>query len=282
MRRALVLFLVLLLPAPVLAWGRDGHRVVAVLASQRLTPAARAQVEALLADNPNGRSLPAISMWADWVRHEQMPETYNWHFVDIPLSRDTYDSARDCPPTEKGDCVIAAVQRMRDVLADRQRRHRDRVEALQFVVHLVADLHQPLHVAERDHDKGGNLVKVVWFGSAERRTRGRRQAWNLHAVWDDGMIAASDRSASQYAVQLNAWLARQDEKALGAGSVVDWALEGHALARSQVYRDADGRSLPNSGARLGREYQQARIAALDAQLAKAGVRLARVLNEALQ
>lgn len=272
----------LLLPCTALAWGRDGHRIVATLAAQRLTPAARAQVEELLADNPDGRSLPAVSLWADWVRFEKLPQTANWHFVDIPLSRDTYDPGRDCRPEPgKGDCIVAALERMRDVLADRRRPRRDRVEALMFVVHLTADLHQPLHVAERDGDKGGNKVEVTWMGERERRHRGLRQGWNLHAVWDDGLLREAHRSTTQAVVQLNAWLATQNVAALQRGSVVDWTLEAHTVARQQAYRDADGRSIPSGGARLGRAYCDARLAAVDQQLAKAGVRLARLLNEAL-
>ena len=275
--------LVLLSPPAALAWGRSGHRIIATLASQRLTPAARTQVEALLAGNPDGRSLAAVSMWADRVKYGAHPETYNWHFVDIPLSRDNYDPGRDCPYVPgKGDCVVAALARMRDVLADPSRRRRDRVEALEFVVHLTGDLHQPLHVAERDHDKGANSVKVVWFGARERRSQGQRQAWTLHAVWDDGLIAAAQRSDMQYVVHLNGWLAARDEAALRQGSPVAWTLEAHALARSQAYRDTDGKSIPPSGARLGRAYYEARIDAVDAQLARAGVRLARLLNEALK
>lgn len=281
MRRLLAATLLLLVPATALAWGSNGHRIVATIASQRLTPAARAEVERLLGDNRGGKSLASISMWADWARKHGYPETAQWHFVDIPLSRDTYDPGRDCRPDPEGDCVIAALQRMRDVLADRGRRKEDRVEALKFVVHLAADLHQPLHAAERDHDLGGNKVKVVWFGEEVNDLPERRQLWNLHAVWDDGMIAASGRNTRQYVVDLDAWLATQNEKSIAAGSVIDWALEAHEVARSQTYRDADGSSLPNEGARLGADYQKARIAALDRQLARAGVRLARMLNEAL-
>lgn len=281
MRRVLLALLLFALPEAALAWGKQGHRVVATLASQRLTPRARAAVEELLRDNDDGRSLAAISMWADWVRFRKLPETYNWHFVNIPLERERYDSGRDCRPERgRGDCIVAALGRMRDVLADRDRRKADRVEALKFVVHLAADLHQPLHVAERDGDQGATRVKLSWFGS--RETRGRRTyAWTLHAVWDDGLLEESGRSTAQTVVQLNAWLAQQDAQALAAGSIVDWALEAHRVAREQAYRDADGRGIPARGARLGQAYYDARIAAADQQLARAGVRLARLLNEAL-
>jgi hypothetical protein len=278
--RAALLALLVLLPSVASAWGKDGHRIIATIASQRLTPAARAQVKALLAGNPDGKSLPSISMWADWVRFHELPETYNWHFVNIPLAQSTYDPRRDCRDVPgKGACIVAATERMRAVLADGRRRRGDRVEALKFVVHLVGDLHQPLHAAERDSDQGANEVRVAWFGAWERRPR---QAWTLHAVWDEGMLEQHHESVSQAAVRLDAWLVRQDEDSFRRGSVTDWVLEAHAVARQQAYRDESGASLPRSGARLGRAYYDARVAAVDQQLAKAGVRLAQVLNSALQ
>lgn len=282
MRRLTALALTfLLLPATALAWGEQGHRIVATLAASRLTPAAKAEVAELLAPEPRGRTLAAVSMWADAVRFRQYPETYRWHFVNIPLARDRYDPARDCRPLPgKGDCVIAALGRMRDVLADRGRRPAERAEALKFVVHLAADLHQPLHVAERDGDGGGNAVRVRWMGEWERGGRGRRP-WTLHAVWDSGLIRETGRSATAYVRHLETSLAAEDERALARGGIVDWAMEAHAVARAEVYRDAAGRALPARGARLGRDYFTARIGAVDRQLARAGVRLARLLNDAL-
>lgn len=276
---ALLLALLLALPAPAFAWGKQGHRVVATLASQRLEPSARDAIEVLLRRNEDGKSLAAISMWADWVRYRKLPETYNWHFVNLPLSRDDYDPGRDCRHEPgKGDCIIAAIGRMRDVLADRGRSQAVRLEALKFLVHLVGDLHQPLHVAERDGDRGGTRVTLLWFGRSEWR---RRQRWTLHGVWDEGLIAESGRNTVQMVVQANAWLAPRDAVAIGSGSVVDWALEAHTLARQQAYRDAAGKTIPERGARLGKEYYEARIGVVEQQLARAGVRLARLLNEAL-
>lgn len=278
--RAAVLALLLLLPSAALAWGKEGHKIIASIAAQRLTPAARAQVKALLADNPDGKSLPSISMWADWVRFHKLPETYNWHFVNIPLAQSSYDPRRDCRDVPgKGACIVAATERMRDVLADGRRRREERVEALKFVVHLVGDLHQPLHAAERDGDQGATEVKVAWFGEWEQRPH---QAWTLHAVWDDGILDERHESVPQSVGRLDTWLALQDEAALRRGSVIDWVLEAHAVAREQAYRDQNGAGIPRRGARLGRAYCDARAAAVDQQLAKAGVRLAQVLNQALR
>src|SRR5215471_107046 len=100
-------------PTPVGAWGRTGHRVIATLAQSRLNAKARQQVQMLLGTS----DLASVALWADEIRGAR-PETYNWHFVDIPKNKTTYDAMRDCAPTPMGDCVIAEIARARAVLAD--------------------------------------------------------------------------------------------------------------------------------------------------------------------
>src|SRR5437016_2558976 len=109
--RAALLTLALVVPGTARAWGPEGHRIVADLATARLTPAARAGVHALL----GARSLADVSTWADDIKASR-PETARWHFVDIPITRDTYRPAVDC---RHGDCSIAALGREQSTLADR-------------------------------------------------------------------------------------------------------------------------------------------------------------------
>jgi hypothetical protein len=124
-------------------------------------------VAQLLQDDPTGQTLVSVSAWADTVRKTPMPETYNWHFVDIPVDADPpkYVAARDCKPAAGGDCIVAALEREVAVLKDPHAAPRTRAEALKFLTHLVGDLHQPLHCAERDGDAGGNGVPVIFFGA---------------------------------------------------------------------------------------------------------------------
>src|SRR5262245_20991571 len=142
----------------VLAWGQEGHAIVAEIAQRHLSPKARARVAEILGV---GVSLASISTWADDARSSR-PKTYNWHFVDIPLDIRTYDAARDCKMVpEKGDCVVAAVARLRRELAARGTPPMARREALKFLVHFIGDLHQPLHTLLEEH--GGNGRKVKFF-----------------------------------------------------------------------------------------------------------------------
>ena len=164
------------------AWGAVGHRVVARIAWAWLTPAAGPRPRRCSAAGVDAVSVAAAT-WADEVRSAR-PETYNWHFVDIPsASRDTTPT-RDCPATEKGDCVIAEIARARVDLVDARRTSALKAEALKFLIHFVGDLHQPLHAID-NHDRGGNDVSV----NALRGEEGR--ATNLHAAWDTGLINLS-------------------------------------------------------------------------------------------
>ena len=254
-------------PAPTLAWGWKVHVVIAKIAAKRLSPGARHAVTGLL----RGQTLADIANWADDVRSTR-PETGQWHFVDIPLPAASYDPARDCRPTPAGDCVIAATQRWLRVLADRRRSNASRVEALKFVVHLIGDVHQPLHCADNG-DHGGNDVEVTFF--AHSLNPFNQKPWNLHAVWDAGLIEHARLSVTAYTKRLAAGLASVDVRALQEGTLVDWALESHRAAVDHAYA-----SVPASR-RLGAAYFGANRPVVDDRLARAGVRLARVLNDAL-
>lgn len=271
MRRGLPLFLctvlVVLLPETASAWGWKGHVVIAKIAARRLSPQARHAVTELL----TGQTLADVANWADDIRAAR-PETAQWHFVDIPLSATSYVPARDCRPTPAGDCIVAATQRWLRVLADRRRSNASRAEALKFVVHLIGDMHQPLHCAD-NQDHGGNDIDVTFFG--ERVNPFTQKPWNLHAVWDAGLIERASLGATAYAKHLVAMLRSADVGALQSGTVVDWVLESHHAALEHAYA-----SLP-ADRRIGTAYLHANLPAVDEQLARAGVRLAHVLNEAL-
>lgn len=169
-----------LIIGPALAWGPVGHAIIAEIAEARLTPAA-AQAVAQLLSQDGAQHLDQIASWADAIRPSH-PETGPWHFVDIPLSAQGYNAARDCPG---GNCVVEQIQRWGAVLGDATVAPAERLIALKYVVHFVGDIHQPLHCetnfASRpppNGDRGGNDVHLTYFG----------RSTNLHAVWDGGII----------------------------------------------------------------------------------------------
>jgi hypothetical protein len=240
-----------------LPWGANGHRIIARVATERLSRKALDEVASLL----DGQTLAAVSTWADSIRSGR-PETYNWHFVDIPVTDTTYDEARWCA---KGDCVIAAVDRYTAILADKSRPKADRAEALKFVVHFIEDMHQPLHAGERG-DKGGNDVKLRFLG---------RQS-NLHSVWDSGLLQSLGRSDDELVADLSGLIARRkDQVAMAAGTPRDWAMQSHDVSRDVVYR-----YLPQS-LELDQDYVGVSRSAMLLQMERAAVRLAAVLDRTL-
>ncbi len=145
------------LPLPALAWGTQGHQVVANLAQAQLSAKARGGVERLLALEP-GQTLASISTWADEHRN---PTTAAWHYINLPKDTCRYDAERDCPD---GQCVVAAIDKQLKVLASEGPDDK-KLLALKYLVHLVADVHQPLHAGYRD-DRGGNTYQLQAFGRA--------------------------------------------------------------------------------------------------------------------
>src|SRR5262249_4110869 len=133
-----------------LAWGQEGHSIIAEIAQRRLSPEAVVMVERLLGKN---HSLASVSSWADEIRDDR-PDTYNWHFVDIPIHANDYQTSRDCKDDVKGDCVVAELTRLRNDL--RCTSGVQQIESLKFAVHLVGDIHQPLHTVLEA--RGGNDI----------------------------------------------------------------------------------------------------------------------------
>ena len=258
------------------AWGPQGHRLVALVAADRLTPAARLNVAWLLGD----ASLPEVAVWADQQVADNS-QTGPWHYVNVPLDATSYERDRDCP-RQPGATAGSASERWRDCVVDRivyqQQRLRntsldraDRATALKFLVHLVGDLHQPFHALAVA--RGGNDLPVVVFGSPIcTRADGTRYSCNLHGVWDSMLVDHRQLSDRQYLDELSRQIAQHRWDRIATGSPVEWAMESHALAKAAL--------LPAQGV-VDEAYYRAQIAAVDKRLSLGGLRLAAVLNDSL-
>ena len=256
-------------PALCHAWGQEGHSIVAEIAQRRLTPAAVAGVAKLQA----GASLASVASWPDDVRGERKGD-FNLHFVDIPRGVHEYDEKAHCEPSEKGDCVVKALQRAQQALRCGPTEETRR-EALRYVVHFVGDLHQPLH-ATGDLE-GGNGFKV--HGSLHGQTcKGTcaLESGNLHSLWDSGLIRRTVWNWGAYVERLEkTLLATQDfDLKSGGDQPADWAIQSHAVAEL-VWND---KLIPADGT-IDDGYYAAVLPVLDQQLALGGLRLARLLNE---
>jgi hypothetical protein len=274
--------LLLALPSLAWAWGPQGHRTVGAIADQLLTPAARAAVATLLENDrdkfgaPSGRTtLEAVSVWADEIRGTSASHE-RWHYDDVPVCG-VIDKARYCPD---GQCNSEQIKRLTRVLADPRSDARERNEALKWLVHLVADLHQPLHAADnRDH--GGTQVAVALQGV---HTRGRE---NLHRAWDGELVRLALGGRSRQAPPPDvAALAREAQQLgtlAGQGTPDSWASESNHLARNVVYRYPGFACdrIPDDIVVLDRDYQGQGQALARERLLLAGARLAELLNRTL-
>jgi len=276
MRCALAPFvagLLLLAPSrPAQAWSALGHRLVGDLAERHLQPDTRRAVQAVLAGEPQP-SLAGIADWADQLRDRDpgyFRRTARWHYVNLgPDCR--YEPQRDCPD---GECVVAAIATQRAVLADRHGNRARRRDALKFLVHLVADVHQPLHAGGRG-DKGGNRFQVSLSTDlappvfARDRSAGGVIGTNLHAIWDYYLLATPRVSEASYAGRLDAlpW----PPVARDVSGPAAWAVESCRVA-SAAY--------PARHA-MDRAYLDAQRPQAEQRIRLAAYRLARLLDTTL-
>jgi len=265
-----------------LAWGPQGHRTVGAIADRLLTPQAHAAVARLLnADldkygNLSGRTtLEAISVWPDELYGTPAVRA-TWHYDDVPICG-TAPKARYCPD---GQCNTEQLKRLIGLLGDPRAAPRDRNEALKWIVHLVGDIHQPLHAADND-DRGGNRVQVALWGV---RTRGRE---NLHRAWDSDLVKlalhARNRQQPPGDIDALAVEARGLVNEAGQGTPDQWAFESNNLARNVAYHYPGFacNSVPQNIVVLDRAYQVDAEEIVRERLLLAGGRLANLLNRVL-
>jgi S1/P1 Nuclease len=264
------------------AWGPQGHRTVGAIADRLLTPQAHAVVAQLLQGdldklgNPSGRTtLESVSVWADEIKGTAASHP-RWHYDNMPVCGSA-PQARYCPDSQ---CNSAQLERLINVLADPHAAPRARNEALKWVVHLVGDIHQPLHAAD-NADRGGNDVQVALAGV---RTRGRE---SLHRAWDSELVrlALDTRNRQRPPVDIDtlALEARRLVGDAGQGTPESWALESNNLARNVAYRFPGFacNRVPPGIVVLDAAYQRQAEGIVRERLLLAGARLANLINSIL-
>jgi nuclease S1 len=275
-RDAALLLLASIASTTVHAWGPQGHRLVARVATNHLTQTARQNVGWLLGD----ASLAEVAVWADQY-HEGNSQTSFWHYVNIPPDATSYDRDRDCPRQpgvlagSRGDrwrdCAVDRILYNQERLANISLDRADRAIALKFLVHLIGDLHQPFHAL--GVERGGNGIPVSAFGSATcTYDDGTPYPCNLHGIWDTTLIAHRQLSDRQYLETLEPQLTRHRSDTVLNSSPAEWAMESHALAKAALLRP---------GAGVGEAYFRTQVALVDERLALGGRRLAALLNRSL-
>ncbi|MBC2806995.1 S1/P1 nuclease [Rhizobium ruizarguesonis] len=260
-----------------LAWGDSGHSIIAELAQRRLSASALAKVADLIGP---GTSLASLSSWADDFKFTPAGiKTKRWHFIDLDVKNP--DPGLACKLDQiEGDCTTSALKREIMVIADEHAGRGARADALKLVVHLVGDIHQPLHCSERAGDGGGNGLAVTFQGKGPDG-KARHADVSFHQLWDETLIGAHSFSWGAYTTELETSVM----PGLPAGElkgdyVAAWANECFQQG-IQVYQHLP--AAPAAGGRIviDETYQKDVQPILDRQLALGGIRLAELLSETL-
>lgn len=233
-------------------WGPTGHRTIGQIAQKHLNKKTKKAIEKVL----HGESLALVSTYGDEIKSDNRYKKFNtWHYVNFPFDSEYENSVKN----SKGD-IIVGIDYCIGVLKDDNSSEQDKYFYLKLLVHLIGDLHQPLHVG-RAEDRGGNDIKVKWFYKSS----------NLHRVWDSDMIESWNMSYTELALNSKK-ISNQQLNSIAQGDVMDWVNESQKLAK-KVYKSA------KSGDKLGYNYSYEHFSMVRDQIQKGGIRLAKILNE---
>ena len=245
----------LAVPSAANAWGQTGHRVIGEIAQEHISGKTRAEIELILGKE----DLAQASTWADEERSNPdsfwQREAGPYHYVTVPKGQ-TY---AEVGAPEEGD-ALSALARFTQTVRDASASREEKALALKFIVHIVGDVHQPLHAGNGD-DRGGNDVKVRWFGDET----------NLHSVWDSALIDSRNLSYTEYARWLGRDINPRETIAWWMADPQIWIAESTKI-RDQIY-PAPAEAMPN----LGYAYQYEHLGVAETQLQRGGIRLAAYL-----
>ncbi|MCD0487087.1 S1/P1 nuclease [Pedobacter sp. MC2016-14] len=251
-----LLAVALYIPSNVFAWGITGHRVVGKVAEYYLSAKARKAVKGILGNE----DMAMASNWMDFIKSDTSFNYLNsWHYVNLAAGLDQngvfgyLDSFNEASLYSKIPEQIA-------VLKNEKSSAGQKLMALRILIHLMGDLHQPMHTARKE-DLGGNKVNVTWFG----------QRSNLHRVWDEGLVDYQQLSYTEYATAIN-HPAKEQLSKWKAGTLKDYIYESY-VACNKIY------AFTKAEDKLSYNYNFEFVGLLNEQLLKGGIRLAVVLND---
>lgn len=253
-KKQLISFLAaIMIVADCFAWGQIGHDTTCSIAENHLSRKAKKKISKVF----DGKSIIYWSNWLDNASHRpEYAYTSTWHYKNINADQEY----KDVEPFEKGD-IITALNEQIEKLKSHKLSKDEEALALKMVVHLMGDLHQPMHFG-RKTDLGGNRVKVLFF----------KEETNLHHVWDEDLVEAGHAwTYDEWTYQLD----RLDKKAikeLCQGSIDSWGEETYGIAK-QVYATAP------EGTKMSYDYVADWTPVVEQQFVRGGIRLAYVLNE---
>ena len=237
------------------SWGFFGHKTVATIAENHLTPEAKTAIKVLLGTE----SLVDVASWADEVRNQpEYKSTAGWHFVNLPvgLSRSQF---KDSIQAIKNENLLTALALNESIIRDSAATKAQKTVALKFIVHLVGDAHQPMHVS-RAEDKGGNTIQVQFDGKGT----------NLHSLWDSRLLDHQGLSILQLSEKDN--VGKSKIRKWQRATPINWLFESYKIS-SKLYEEVAQNN------KLDEAYYQSHIGIVNKRIEMGGIRLAGVLNE---
>ena len=247
--------MILMVPGLCWGWGKTGHRVVGDIAQKHLNDLAKLQLRKILGHE----KLPESSVWPDRIKSDpKLRKTYNhWHYLKAKKGMEIANRK-----TQKNGDILTAIDHFSKILKNSKESHKNRLEAVRFLTHLVGDLHQPLHTGYAE-DRGGNSIKLKWFGKDT----------TLHNIWDENLIDLEELSYTEYSSKINRASKKLIKKWQATKPVV-WAQESRDyLSKVYVYKQKKYWEY---------DYSYKHLNFLNERLLKAGIRLAGLLNNLLK
>lgn len=255
-KHLLLSFILLYIPAQTMAWGMLGHRIVGEIAESYINTKTRKEVRKILGNE----SLAMASNWGDFIKSDPAYNYLgNWHYANFTDNLD-FQQLKEAMEKETGTNIY---NRIRFLTAELKKPNLDggkKKMYLRLLIHLVGDLHQPMHMGRKD-DSGGNGIKLSWF----------YEPTNLHRVWDEDLINYQQLSYTEYTKAIN-YTTTKELKTWLNDDVEVWAFESYKISR-RLY------STIKPEEKLGYRYNFDHIATLNHQLLKGGVRLGGLLNQ---
>jgi hypothetical protein len=242
---------------PAHGWDDKGHRIVAIIADAHLTEKSQEEIGKLL---PPETTLADAAVWAD-EEGRRTTDFDRLHYVSIPDDSNGYDQKRDC---KTRNCMVEALKWFTSVVAHTKAPINLRRIALRFVVHLVGDMHQPLHAGRRV-DRNGTDITVSYKG----------QTNTPHLFWDINLVEMVEGSTYEVAKVLSGSLSTEERTSWQSGSPETWTNESFKLSRSTAYNLGESTELSD-------DYVAIALPLVRRRLVQAGVRLSWLLNSAFK
>lgn len=251
-----VLALTLICSVNSFAWGTTGHRVVAEIANRNLSNKAKKEIKKIIGNQK-------LAYWANWPDFIKSDKSFSfadsWHYLNIPGNL-TYNDYLTALNNSSDNNMYKRIEILVNELKDENLPLAKKQQNLYFLMHIVGDAHQPMHVG-RAEDLGGNKITVEWFGTKT----------NIHTVWDSKLVDFEKYSYTEYSEVLNI-LDKKEIKKIQEGTLADWIFDSYNLANN-IYGEV------NENHNLKYEYQYLNKQNVENQLLKGGLRLAKILNE---